>query len=330
MAAAIKLGLTLKNFVPADEPIEFDELIRHAVRAEELGFSSLYAWDHFFLGTRTFFPMFESLTVLTAIATATSRIRLGTGVLVLPLRDPTILAKVTASIDALSNGRLTLGFAAGWYKKEFEAIGVPFERRGKILVRNLEIIQALWTEDMVTMTADGMGASELPLDLRRVVMEPKPVQKPRPPVLLGGYADVVLKRIAKHADGWLTYLYTPESFTESWNKLLGYAEEIDRDPATLTSVSQIPICVADTWKEADRRAKTFIARYCDIPEWSNATPESSIRGTAEECAEQIAEHAAAGLDELILMPAEYDIEQIEAIGSDILPKFAPAHAGAAS
>lgn len=321
MAESLKLGLALKNFAPAEERLDFDDLVTYATRAEELGFSSLFAWDHLFLGTKTYFPFYESLTLLGALAARTQRIRLGTGVLVMPLRDPTTLAKMTATIDLISNGRFVLGAAAGWYEKEFEALGVPFKRRGKVLLRNLEILKRLWTEDSVDHEAEGVDGTPGVLQLRRVVMAPKPVQRPRPPILLGGYVDVVLRRVAQHADGWLTYLYRPESFAESWTKLRDFAEEAGRDPGDLLNVSQVPICIDDSYGAADRRAKRFAERYFDVPPWSNATMESAIRGTADQCAEQIAEHARVGVQELVLMPVDYDLEQVEAVGEVIMPAF---------
>lgn len=320
----LKVGLALKNFAPADEPLDVGQLFAYATRAEELGFSSLFAWDHLFLGTRTYFPFLESLTVLAALAARTERIRLGTGVLVLPLRDPTTLAKVTSTIDVISRGRFVLGTAAGWYAKEFEALGIPFDRRGRVLVRNLELLKRLWAEPSVDYETDGTDGGAGRLRLRRVVMEPKPAQQPRPPILLGGYVDVVFQRIAAHADGWLTYLYRPETFVQSWSRLRDHAERAGRDPDQLLNASQVPICVADSYAEADRRSQRFIERYFDVPPWSQATVESAIRGTPEQCAEQILEHEAAGVQELVLMPWEYAPEQVDAIARDVLPRLGAA------
>ena len=95
---------------------------------EQLGFDSLWVWDHILLGVEPNFPIFESLTLLTAIAARTKKIKLGTGILVLPLRNPVILAKQLSSMDQLSDGRLIMGMASGWYKREFDAVGVPFEQ----------------------------------------------------------------------------------------------------------------------------------------------------------------------------------------------------------
>src|SRR4051812_42329940 len=98
-----------------------------------------------FLGTRRPFPFLESLTVLTVLATATETVELGTGILVLPLRDAAVLAKTAATLDRVADGRLTLGMAVGWYEREFDACGVPFRRRGRIFEENLALMKEFWT-----------------------------------------------------------------------------------------------------------------------------------------------------------------------------------------
>src|SRR5438093_7116799 len=152
----VRFGLAVKNFTAYPEMPDFHEILSYAARAEELGFDSLWAWDHILLGSKRPFPFLESLSTLSAIAAVTQRVELGTGVLVLPLRNPVVLAKVTSSLDRLSGGRLVLGVAAGWYQREFEAVGVPYERRGRIFERNLEVLQRFWTADAVTGQADEM------------------------------------------------------------------------------------------------------------------------------------------------------------------------------
>src|SRR3954468_644339 len=120
-------GLALENFTSAQRTPRIDELLATARRAEQLGFTSLWAWDHLFLGSRQPFPQLEALTTLAVLAGHTTTIELGTGVLVLPIRDPALLAKTAASIQAVSNGRLRLGLAAGWYEREFDATGTSFK-----------------------------------------------------------------------------------------------------------------------------------------------------------------------------------------------------------
>ncbi len=319
MEDKVKIGLTLRNLSPADEPLVPSELITYAVTAEDLGFSSLFVLDHLFLGTKRPFPILESLSVLALLAGVTERIRLGTGVLVLPLRDPTTVAKVTSTIDVLSGGRLILGVGAGWYEKEFDALGIPFERRGKILVRNLEILTQLWSSPNFDYEAEGVGGEQGGLRFKSVVMEPKPLQLPRPLIIMGGYVDVVFRRIATHADGWVSYLYGPEDFADAWSTICQYAEREGRDPATLKNFAQMPICVGNSFEEADRRVRRFVDRNFDLPPWSKATLDSAIRGTPEQCAEQIHEQVVAGVQELVLMPCDYDLEQVQAIAEEVRP-----------
>ena len=243
----------------------------------------------------------------------TERVKLGTGVLVLPLRDPVLLAKVTSTLDVISGGRLILGVAAGWYRREFEAVGVPYSERGARFERNLQVLTRFWTEASVegrVGEASFTGA----------VMLPKPARRPRPPVLVGGYVDRVLRRAATIGDGWLAYFYTAGSFRESWTKVCRHAEESERDPQTLDNVSQLVVSVDDRAERADRRARDFMNRYFDTPEWSEATQDHAIRGTPEQCAEQLSAHIDAGVRHLCLIPCDYAAEQVEALASDVLPK----------
>lgn len=313
-------GLAVENFTPMSSEPNFERLAAYAERAEDLGFSSLWVWDHLFLGARRAFPFFESLTTLTALSTRTTNVTLGTGVLVLPIRDPVLLAKTTGTLQAISGGRLCLGMAAGWYEREFEATGVPFKGRGMIFERNLEVLRRLWSEDMVTGVWDE-------LNLRSVRMLPRPV--PPPQVLIGGYVDRVLRRVATKSEGWLTYFYTAESFGRAWTKIRSYAEEAGLDPDTLKNVAQLPFCVSSSYEEADRSVREFVGEYFDVAEWSESTPESAVRGTPEQCAEQIAEHIAVGCEHIVLVPYNYEIEQMERFVSDVLPLLGSSKAGAA-
>ena len=179
-------GIAVQNFTAYPQMPDVKALVEYGVRMEQLGFNSLWVWDHILLGVEPNFPIIESLTLLTAIAARTSKIKLGTGILVLPMRNPVILAKQLACMDLLSDGRLLMGMASGWYRREFNAIGVPFEQRGKIMDENLDILKRFWTEPMVS-------GKFRHYDIPAGVMYPKPVQKPYPPILIGGYVDRVLQ-----------------------------------------------------------------------------------------------------------------------------------------
>ena len=312
-AKSTAFGIAMRNFVAFPELPDVPALIDYGVRMEELGYESLWVWDHVLLGVDPHFPIIEPLSLLTAVAARTKTIKLGTGVLVLPLRNPVMLAKELSSIDQISNGRLVLGLASGWYKREFDAVGIDFHKRGKIMDQNLEIINRLWSEDMVE-------GEYPPHNLRSSVMFPKPVQKPRPPILIGGYVDRVLERAALAGDGWLTYFYTPESFTKSWAKVRNFAEAGGKDPDSLISVNQLAIMIGPRDK-VEGPMNDWLNTEWDFAFWSDSTADSAIMGTAEECAEQLQAHIEAGLDRIIFVPYRYEREQVEAIARDVIPKL---------
>lgn len=311
MSTPVAFGIAMRNFTRFPEMPDVAALVDYGVRMEELGFESLWVWDHILLGTEPNFPIIDSLTLLTAVAARTKTIKIGTGVLVLPLRNPVLLAKQIGSIDLLSNGRFILGAGVGWYKREFDAVGIPHDRRGKIMDRNLDIIRKLWTEDSVTGEWDE-------LNLRNAVMFPKPVQKPHPMILIGGYVDPVLKRVAKRGDGWLTYFYTPDGYRESWAKISTYAEEEGRDPASLYSLNQLPIYVGPREVGMPKMMEWLNAEW-DLSKGSLSTFDSAIVGTPAECAEQIARHMETGVKKIVFVPWRYDREQVDLLAHEVLP-----------
>jgi probable F420-dependent oxidoreductase len=310
-------GLAIKNFVGPTESPDIDALYAYAQRAEALGFESLWAWDHVILGVEPSFPILDAVGTLTAIAARTSRIKLGTGVLVLPLRNATVAAKALGTLDVISKGRLILGVAAGWYAREFDAVGVPFKRRGRLFERNLDILTRLWIEDRVTLQVDEHN-------LREAVMRPRPFQRPRPPILIGGYVDAVLKRVATSGDGWLTYFYTPESYRRSWEKIVGFAREAGRDPKTLSGTNQLAIYVGASRAATEAPMRRWLETEWDVAAWSESTIEHAIRGSADECVEQLRSHVESGVDRLVLIPYRYEPEQVELIARDVLPRLARA------
>jgi alkanesulfonate monooxygenase SsuD/methylene tetrahydromethanopterin reductase-like flavin-dependent oxidoreductase (luciferase family) len=129
----------------------------------------------------------------------------------------------------------------------------------------------------------------------------------------------VLRRVATRSDGWLTYFYTPESFSSAWNKILSFADEAGRDRSELTNVAQLPICIDSSFEAADRKVKDFIARYFDVAPWSESTPDSALRGTVEQCAEQLGAQLDAGVRHVCFVPCDYDPDQVERIAAELLP-----------
>ncbi len=188
---AVQFGLHL----PQSGPAASAEAIRRvATHAEALGFADVWVSDHLALPRDAPYPpssyILEPLLSLTWAAAATSRVRLGTSVLVLPLRPPVLLAKMLGSLDLMSGGRVLLGAAGGWLEQEFAALGVPFEERGPRTDETVDLLRRCWTEDPVGAEAPTTGA-------RLVDMRVKP-QPTRPiPIWIGGHSGPALRRAAK-------------------------------------------------------------------------------------------------------------------------------------
>jgi alkanesulfonate monooxygenase len=307
-------GIAARNFTAYPEIPDPKALIEYGEKVEALGYDSLWVWDHILLGVEPHFPIMDSLTTLTTIAARTKRIKLGTGILVLPLRNPVALAKQLATMDQFSGGRLIMGMASGWYKREFDALGIPFEKRGKLMDENLEILNRLWTEEKV----DGKYMAH---NISAAVMYPKPAQKPRMPLLIGGYADRVLARAGVAGDGWLTYFYEPKNFTKSWNKVRAAAKEAGKDPDKLLNASQLPIMVGKSREAVQPDMLDWLNKEWDFPANSDCSRESAVMGSVDDCVAQLKEHLAVGVQKIIFVPYKYRADQVEIIAREIIPRL---------
>lgn len=209
-----------------------------ARRAEELGYHSVWASDHIITPRRiesTYpggrypvlpeFPFLEPVSTLLFAAAVTSRVGLGTSVLVVPQRQPVLLAKQLATLDVLSGGRLIFGAGTGWMKEEFEALNVPFEAHGPRLDDYLEVIRRCWTDDHPTFEGRFY-------DLPDVGFYPKPLQKPHPPVWVGGWAEGALRRVARFGDAWHA-MGPPQLLADAYARVKRYAADYGRDPDTI-------------------------------------------------------------------------------------------------
>jgi probable F420-dependent oxidoreductase len=210
--------------------LRHEQLVPIARRAEELGFESVWAAEHLVFPTKfesrypytesgappinPATPLLDPLLVLAQVAAVTSRIRLGTNIYLLPLRHPLVTARLAVTLDVLSGGRFSFGVGLGWLAEEFAAAGIDFERRGALTREAVRALRVLWTEDEPEF--HGRAFSFGP-----VKFEPKPVQKPHPPILVGGESDAALKRAAEIGDGWYGVRHTPESAAVHVEKLRG-------------------------------------------------------------------------------------------------------------
>jgi probable F420-dependent oxidoreductase len=180
---------------------------RHAIRAEALGLDDIWVSEHIIVPRATFprSPIFyDPVLTLTWVAAVTQRIRLGTSVLVLPMRHPLPLAKELATLQNLSDGRLILGAGVGWLAPEFAALGVPFNERGRRMDEGIAMMRAVWSQDPVTF-----AAKHIPAEITEMTMLPHPAHPI--PLWLAADQDAALKRTVRIADGWHGTRYTPET-----------------------------------------------------------------------------------------------------------------------
>ena len=219
-----------------------DTILATARRAEDLGFHSLWVSDHVVIPREIAgrypgrpdgrfpvppdMPFLEPLSVLQFVAAATERVKLGTSILVITMRNPVITAKELATLDVLSNGRLILGAGAGWLREEFAALNTPFEKHGPRMAEYLQVILRCWTKDDPSFEGRFYH-------LPNVGFSPKPLQRPRPPVWLGGWADGALRRVARYGDAWHAG-GPPQMLGDLYAKVKAYAKEYGRDPDSIT------------------------------------------------------------------------------------------------
>lgn len=178
-----------------------------AKQAEDLGFSDVWVSDHVALPKNASYPpssyILEPLIALTWAAAATERVGLGTTVLVLPLRPPVLLAKMLASLDLMSGGRITLGAASGWLEQEFDALGVPFEERGARTDETIELLRRCWVDDPIDATAPRTR-------VKMVEMRLKPQPGRQIPIWIGGHSEPAFRRAVDTGDGWHGAFQSPE------------------------------------------------------------------------------------------------------------------------
>lgn len=212
-------------------------VIELAKAVEDIGYDQLDMFDHVVMGYATDIrpapmyppqmPIMEAIVMLSFIASATSKIGLGTEVLVLPQRNPTLTAKQISTLDTLSGGRVRLGVGVGWQESEYEALGEEFANRGKRMDEAIKLLRSYWSEESVSTATEHYR-------FEAIAMEPKPPQGRALPIWIGGFAEPALRRTGQLGDGWLaTSQLSDKRAVACKEKIISYAEKAGRDPARL-------------------------------------------------------------------------------------------------
>ncbi len=300
----MKFGVTFPNSWGIEDPKVLFDL---GIRAEELGYDSLWTSEHVFnvsyVGARLGnAPYYDSLLSLTYLAAITGSIRLGTSVLVLPYHHPVTLAKQLATLDVFCGGRLDVGVGAGVIEEEFRGLGAEFSERGLVTDESIQAMKALWTEEVPEFHGQHY-------DFSSMVFSPKPLQKPHPPVYVGGDSRPAIRRAAREADVWHPTSIGVEGLRLGTRYLEEQALEMGRDP------ERIGISV-----RLDLDFPTLGG-----PRTAPRSPRPSLSGIPDEVSEQVRVYADEGVQELLLATNSRDAsiisETIDMFAGEVMPAF---------
>lgn len=329
MSAKVNLGLTISNRGPLIFPDEISPstLIELAEMGEDLGYHSLWVGDSILAK-----PRYDSISVLSAIASRTDKVKLGVACMAsFVLRNPLLLAYQWATLDQLSNGRTILAAcmgggsreAGGDFEDEFKNLAVDYKSRARILEENVRIIKRLWTEDEVSYAGKFCN-------FVNVKLLPKPAQKPHPPIYIVSNPhhfkasketiERALRRTAELGDGWMTTLVTPDNFRHGSEFI---KKELERSRSkSFERMLYYNININDDRELALRESKEFLDKYY-MTNYSRQTLEMWVAsGKRSECIKRIEEFIEAGATTISLRPTTFrQKEMVQKIAKEILPNF---------
>ena len=307
----MRFGVHGINFgqVAGDIPM----LLRLVTSADALGFDSVWVGDHVVIprqiasaypysptGTPPFQPdepALEPLTLLSYLAGCTSRVRLGVSVLIVPHRNPLYAAKVLSTLDVLSGGRVICGVGSGWMREDFDALGLNFARRGDETDEWVRIFKTCWLESEPEYHGRLYGFA-------KVKFEPKPVQKPHPPVWVGGNSRRAMRRAIELGDAWHPGWSRPDQLATQRRELEAMAAKAGRDPATIDLTLLRPMQILDRPAAGPRRA---------------------LIGTPEQVVEDIQSYEAVGVSHLVLgfrtTNGQEMLRQVERFAAEVRPQL---------
>ncbi len=294
-----------------DTPVDMQHIRNFLAKAETLGYDSLWVQEKI-VGD---FSMLEPVSLLCYAAALTSRLRLGTSVLLTVLRNPVQLAKSLSTLDQMCKGRLTVGVGIGGgigrhVPVQESIFGFSNERRVRRFMEGLQVMKALWTEEAANVRGTFWQFTS-------VAMEPKPFQKPHLPIWFGGHREPALRRAVKHGDGWMgAGSSSTADFVKEITIIRRLLDEAQRDPATFPISKRIYLAVDSNRDRAERRLREWFAvRYKN----ADLATRVSIWGSHAECIDKLGEVVQAGAQHLLLNPVFDEMEHLELLAKEIMP-----------
>jgi F420-dependent oxidoreductase-like protein len=291
-----------------------------AEACERLGFDGLFTSDHYLSVVRTDPGSHDAWTLLGALAARTERLRLGTMVSPATFRLPAVLAKAATTVDRISGGRVDLGMGAGWWEEEHRAHGIPFpptNDRMEMLEEQLEIVHGLWTEDVFSFEGRSYALEEC-----RFV--PKPIQRPHPPIVVGGKGGARIARLAAAwADEFNRVGGTPEEVRSAFGRVRDAVGAVGRDQARFTTSFMTWVFVGTTeheWRARAERARGQDPTAGPFDAYLEDLSRDCIVGTVDQAIERMNEYATAGVQRFVLNHALFDdLDELELLATRILP-----------
>ncbi|GBD10774.1 Alkanesulfonate monooxygenase [bacterium HR23] len=301
--------------------LTMESLVDMAREAEALGYDRVSIGEHVMDG-RPPRPTLLGIPALAAAAGATRRIRLLTGIVLIPLYHPVLLAKLASTLDYVSGGRLDFGIGLGGQRDtrvEFEVLGVPAEERGRRANESLQLIKRLWTEENVTFEGRFYACKE-------VTLLPHPLQKPHPPIWVAGREEPAMRRAARYGDGWYPFLYTLRRLQSSIEKIRQFASQEGRDLSGFRWGVLQPIAIAGDKAEALRVAVAHVGRRYATERMraEDVAQALCITGTPQDCIREVEARLALGVTDIVFQfqgTPQMVWEQMRQAAQHVLPYF---------
>jgi probable F420-dependent oxidoreductase len=309
MANHLPCGIELPQ-VFFDGPVDMEHIRKFSIRAETLGYDSLWLQERA-IGD---FIMLEPVTLLSYVAAITTKLKLGTSVILLTLRNPIQLAKAYATLDCMSHGRAVLGvgLGGGHLGSHEDVFGYTREGRVTRFTESVQIMKLLWSEPKASFQGRYWNFKD-------ISMEPKPIQKPHLPIWFGGHHENALKRAVKYGNGWMgAGSSSSDAFVRESAQIRRFLDEAKRDPATFGYGKRVYLAVDNDKARGEKRIREWFSKR-----YNNADlgPRVSIWGSSAECTEKIQLIVRAGAQHIVFNPMFDEMEHLEICAREIMPNL---------